>query len=471
MSNNINEKNLNNLEVLASKLIYKKLDLTLLNVLTNIYSINETNNSLILDESNDIKNSLLNLFVKLKNQLSLPVEQRIEYVSTIETTINKLVQLASPYFVYITYIDLIVLFLYEKYYIISKELSSIDLNIEEIQDKCLKLINQLENESDIEQIGGQILSKLPFLMKDEEFNNYVNESLKKMFNNTTEGIVLSNIFALELKFAPFNNIFYKEINLSTKTKNFLNKLILMDLNSLTLQELTENLNKLKNIAQKYFPIIEELSVMYNNLKNLLTIVTTVFEKQYLFNEDEELENLFNSIHSLILKDDYIELLKENDTNLYELLENKNIQIKEDISKTENELKVLLSNTSKKEITEDLSELLNVILTLENSFNNHLEALIMLQSGITNETLESYAKPSFVDAQINKFIDFLNNVNFMDTPFSKETTLKLKQNFLAYIPCPMDKDFLKKYLNTIFKNYENTDELKLIAFNLNNLISN
>lgn len=442
--------NQNTLDKKAMSIIKDKLSFAMLNTITEICMYSEEKKDFTYNVPQyieDYKSDILLNFKNLENILCKDIEQRKDEILYLENKIQSFEKDAISFFACLNFCDLISSIVSDYY-----QLKTIVLDTDKklpidktINDIC-SLIDFEEREGDILKNGSILLSVIPYSMTKENYKDYIIKSFKYLFEGATKGIIENSVNTFKFKFSSLEQMEDGAI------KNRLIDICNINFEEKSQEELLNILEEIEAIAKDYAQIIGDISAIYSSLMELLAIINFTVDKNYLFEDDFLLKDIFYSTKEMI-EDETFEIM--SDTILEKCEEN----LEKLIDKIESEEKQL-KNIVKNQTYDKLTNTVKIVIALDEYLGVNLEKNILFKSHYTEN--DEKVTEELIIKKADEFVSYVNNLKF-----SNKLLKRLKQQFFFYIPCPFNASFLKNHFSNVLSNLPEKMEIltsyKLFAF--------
>lgn len=427
------------------------------------------NNSL-LEKYKNIPNKY---FLNINHVLSLSHEDREPYIKELELEIENLVKYSFDTFALAEFSYKVQDLYNSRYNLFYDVFNLVSVqNLDDLDD--LNELNFILDELEIilgNKFGQFIFSIINLENNNINYNNYISNSLKlkysKLINNNDYenkkiyNIINNDINKLKFKFAPFEYI--QDIT-NDEFKSELMQMLGNYSDYINGEECTKILGDLDVVD--YTNKFGDINVVHNCYLDILALYKYCNNIDILLEDNFMLKDLYFVICD-VLENDTFEFMKEN---IYALIENIEDNINDEDIDNNNaerlfvdfiELKNIYSKISKYNKNKSffkLDDLSKLSVLLNKTTDNELEQKLFKTSSIFNSLNTNTDNnlndkldigldiQEFLELKINELLEFISTIENKDlNTFNNELNIKkLKQLFFTEIPCPLDKDDIKKH---------------------------
>lgn len=338
---------------------------------------------------------------------------------------------------------------------IAKENKEIKINNNMLYDTCINFINNAEFNGD--KIS-HIMSILPIEMTDEEFINYIENSLIIKFKEKDKDLLNNLLTNLKLKFLskqmPNYGIYYPQIT------DKLNTISNIDMYNLTYNELFEVYESLVDNLDIFSEIEDYLSTIYESINYIIYILTFSHDIDFILEENLIYKDIFYSCKNSLNGNLNEELKYKLDDLISDTCE-RLVDIIIDIEKSKSQI---INNIKTKNLSTETLEMLKIDQIITDAYYETLLDVVypINLHADTNTSLDT----NLINTKIKEFLTYIKLGLKTLNPQIKALT---KQLFLENIPSPFNLEEFKEYLNNVLKNI-NGYQKTIIMDALDNLLT-
>lgn len=412
--------NTNELEKKLVKLVEYKLKDTMLNL---IYDLSENPAEktfyIIPNKVVEIKKRLDKAYLDLSN--SLDTSDRKIFEAELDNLSKDIVECGININRYVNYNDKIGRNLIRTYKLndIKTFVDNVPLNNSTMLSAIKESVSKLPDNFELNYKMADLISVLPLRMTRQRYSQYVKDSITLLSTGLPSDFLSSSVERLkDMFFSSCEKSFELDFPLMYQKLEAISS----DLTNLNNKEIEEHLEDLDNNVENLHSIFSLLSMYFNDVTYMKILSIFAVDKEFLFNDDMLLKDLYYSLY---------DALNKNDNSFIEdILERCEQEISERFELTkplEEEISTFVNNLENvDELSNDVKLSLQVNNQVSEMFFNELDQQIMLNN-TSNKTLDELSQ---------SLVDYIDEITENMTNNEKKL---LKQDFLKNIPCPLSKD--------------------------------
>lgn len=392
-----------------------------------------------------IKLDFFSLAKELSSVLEKPLDERQEYLDKLLNLKEAIIKQSNPVIFYdncLSQTAIIILNKYKTNILSQEECRPFDFHM--ILHDCQEYISSIDDPIEKDNKKGLLISCLPHLMTKSEFEDYLNSSLRILFENAPVKFIKASIEVLKSQLAPFKNLDISEQYPLIADK--INEIRNMDLTDKPNEELEELLSTIDDTQSTLDTIGSDYNMLYNDINFLYAIGAYCVDKEQLFDNDFELKDLYFSACELT-ESENAEAFSET---IYDAVEKRIEDLYDIIEKEENNIRKYISKITPKQFDE-FDETTKFFIDITTTITSlYMDELILELKGMNALNYNSeLATENDINSAIEEMIDFTKNLSQYYTP----SQLKLaKQAFMEKLPCPYSDnkllDYIRNTLDTI-----------------------